>query len=127
MTRKSLLKLVGILPVLVLAGCGGIAQINMNPETRSTKFTVERDFDSAFKRTVETFGVLGGGITSQDARAGTVAATVHNAVNMTVSLNAVAPARTEVSVWGSTIPGKVVVGVFTEVDDFQRIYMEGKP
>ncbi len=119
-----LLSILGMASSLFLfAGCA-MPNVVMNPETRSAKFTVERDFDSAFKRAVETFGALGGGITSQDAHAGTIAATVHNALTMTVTLNRVADRRTEVSVWGSTIPGKVVVGVFTEVDDFQRIYME---
>ncbi len=124
MTRKSLLKLIGLGSLLLLgAGCSTLV---MNPETRSAKFTVDLGFDAAHKRAVETFAALGGSITSQDSKAGTVSARVHNAVDMTVSLNAVAPTRTEVSVWGSTIPGKVVVGVFTEVDDYQRIYTGGK-
>ncbi|WP_146180246.1 hypothetical protein [Opitutus sp. ER46] len=123
MKRSSFLLLfLGMASLFLLSGCA--SGFIVNPETRSTKFTVERPFESAHQRAVQTFAALGGSITSQDAHAGTIAATVHNAVNMTVTLNRVSDTRTEVSVWGSTIPGKVVVGVFTEVDDFQRIYME---
>lgn len=123
-TRKTLIQVLGAALLLFVTGC--TMPFVVNPETRSTKFTVERDFDAAFSRAVATFGALGGGITSQDARAGTISATVHNAVNMTVTLNRVSDHRTEISVWGSTLPNKVLVGVFTEVDDFQRLYMEAK-
>lgn len=109
--------------ILLLVGCMPHVSHVVNPETRSTRFTVDRGFDSAFVRAVQTFASLGGSITSQDAKAGTISATVHNALNMTVTLNSVSKTRTEVNVWGSTIAGKMIVGTFTEVEDYQRIYI----
>lgn len=119
--------LCGLMAALLSGGCAvpTMPNIVMNPETRNATFTVDMPFDAAFTRAVQTFGALGGSVTSQDARAGTVAATVHNAVNMTVSLNRVSDTRTELVVYGSTIPGEVVVGVFTEVEDYQKLYMSG--
>jgi uncharacterized protein (AIM24 family) len=112
---------------MLLGGCisRGLGGIVMNPETRNATFTVEMPFDEAFVHAARTMAALGGNITSQDSKAGTISAVVHNAVNMTVSLNRVSDARTELVVYGSTIPGKVVVGVFTEVEDFQNLYMKG--
>ncbi len=106
---------------ILLVGC-----VTMNPETRSAKFTVDMPFDVAYSRAVQTFATLGGSITSQDSKSGTVAATVHNALNMTATLNRLSDTQTEVSIWGSTIPGKIIVGTFTEVDDYQRIFTSGK-
>ena len=121
-TIRTLLCLISIL--LLFVGCmGPRPNIVVNPETRSSRFTTERAFDSAFVRAVQTFASLGGSITSQDAKSGTVSATVHNALNMTVTLNRVSETKTEVSVYGSTMPGKMIVGTFTEVEDYQRIYL----
>ena len=118
---------VGLTALLFLIGCTSrTTNIVANPETRAAKFTVDMPFDTAFSHAIQSFAVLGGGITSQDSRAGTISATVHNALTMTVTLNRVSETKTEVNVWGSTLPGKMIVGVFTEVDDYQRIFQSGK-
>ena len=133
MTIKETMKIRSLIlfilsSMMLLSGCvsrGPGLTMTMNPETRNATFTVNVPFDEAFSLAVKTMAALGGNITSQDSRAGTVSAVVHNAVNMTVSLNRVDENRTEVAVYGSTIPGKVVVGVFTEVEDYQNLYMKG--
>ena len=118
-----MLQMIGLSAMMFLIGCSSIV---VNPETRSTKFTVDMPFSAAYSRAVQTYAALGGSITSQDSQAGVIAATVHNALHMTATLNRVSETKTEVSVWGTTIPGKVVVGTFTEVDDYQRIFISGK-
>lgn len=105
--------------LVVLSLCGWLtactALMSQEPVRRSTMLALPPDI--AYRRAVRAMAQLGGQVTTADATSGVLSATVHNAATLTVVVLPTAEGST-VEVTGTLLPNKVVVGRFTEPDDY---------
>lgn len=110
-----------LLPLLlILGGCAGFMRPEAyNPVTRS--ISVKDNYDTAYSKSIRSIASLGSEIISQDKNSGTISAKVHNAVLLNVIVSKNGNGAT-IDATGSVMPGKIVFGSFTEVDDFITTY-----
>lgn len=109
----------GLVLTLVLLGCPS-AVYRHTPETKH--LVVADPYDHAWQKALRALATMGAETHQQDRQSGSLQAKVHNAVLLHVLLQPDSPTATRVTVAGSVLPNKVVLGKFTEVDDFLRTY-----
>jgi hypothetical protein len=122
--RVMMNKWTTLLVVGVLIGAAGCPSFMMKeahePQRRS--IIVDDTYEAAYRKVLRSLASMGADITSQDMTGGTVSAKLHNAVIMNVALSKKGSDSTLVEVTGSLMPNKMVIGKFTEVDDFMKTY-----
>lgn len=72
---------------------------------------------TAYTRAVQTFARMGGQVQVADAQSRVVSGLVHGAVVLTITVDA----QSTVTVTGTLVPGKVVMGTFDEVDTYMAL------
>ena len=111
--------LCGLVCTLALLGCPS-AVYRHTPETKH--LVVAEPYDHAWQKALRTLATMGAETHQQDRQSGSLQATVRNAVLLHVLLQPDSPTATRVTVTGSILPNKVVLGTLTEVDDFLHTY-----
>ena len=111
-----------LLSPLLCSGCiGGLMQASRVPDM--TTFVVPLAQEPAYQRALTTAVALGTTITLAQAP-DLIQGTLNNAVLLSVRLS---PEQqgTLVSVSGSIIPNRLILGTMTATQDFQRAYERG--
>src|SRR5712692_1821637 len=101
--------------VLVLAGCSALLPQAHTPEVRQVLVTDQPDL--AYTKAVRALAAMGGEIVQNDRQARMLQSRLHNAVILSVSVRP-SDQGTLLVAQGTVLPNKVVVGSFTEVEDF---------
>jgi hypothetical protein len=119
MKKMAALLVVGML--VGMAGCPAFMRKEAyEPQTRT--ITVNDAYDASYRKALRALASMGADITSQDMNGGTISAKIHNAVLMNVVLTKKGADSTLIEATGSLMPNKMVIGEFTEVDEFIKTY-----
>ena len=79
----------------------------------------------AYAKAMRAMATMGSEFTQMQPEAGFLQGKVHGAVLLTVTLVTVSQGI-QVDVSGSLLPGKLVVGAFSEVDDYVALLQHGE-
>ena len=110
------LVLLALLGFLLAAGCGGL----LHPAPHTAHQTLPAPPGQVYRDAACAFARLGGQMTASDGTHGLLSGQVHDAVTLTVLLTPEGTG-TAVQVTGQVLPNKIVVGRFTEVDDYMAL------
>ncbi|MHB8810886.1 MAG: hypothetical protein ACYC9M_12870 [Desulfobulbaceae bacterium] len=123
--KKMAVLLIAVGMLVGIAGCPSFTMKEAyEPQTRS--ITVNDAYDASYRKALRALASMGADITSQDMNGGTISAKLHNAVLINVVLSKKGADSTLIETTGSLMPNKMVVGEFTEIDDFIKTY-QGLP
>ncbi|MGE3350056.1 MAG: hypothetical protein AB7I35_21720 [Ramlibacter sp.] len=112
---RTLVTLLG----LSLTACSSLMPAATKPELR--QLHVADDPDHAYQRALRTMLGMGALITQQNPQTRFLSAQLHNAVVLNVLVMPKGQGS-RIDVQGTVLPGKLVLGSFTEVDDFLAAY-----
>lgn len=95
----------------LLVGCA-TSLMSQAPVTRTVALTGTPQ--ETYTQVARAYNTMGGQVQMADARARVISGIVHNAVQLNVHVDD----DSRVHVTGHLVPGKLVVGSMTEVDDY---------
>jgi len=115
----SLARILVYLLGLGLTSCSSLMPAATKPEMRQLR--VAEDADQAYQRALRTALGMGASITQQNPQTRFLSAQLHNAVVLNVLVMPKGDG-VRIDVQGTVLPNKLVLGSFTEVDDFITAY-----
>jgi len=104
---------------LCLTSCSSLMPATSKPEIRQLR--VADHPDDAYHRALRAVLSLGASITQQNPQTRFLSAQLHNAVVLNVLIMPKGEGS-RIDVQGTVLPNKLVLGSFTEVDDFIAAY-----
>jgi len=115
----SLARILVTMLSLSLTACSSLMPAATKPELRQLHVT--DDPDHAYQRALRTALGMGASITQQNHQTRFLSAQLHNAVVLNVLVMPKGEGA-RIDVQGTVLPNKLVLGSFTEVDDFIAAY-----
>lgn len=110
----------GVVLCMMLAGCA-TSLMGQAPVQRTAVLPVSPAI--AYSQAAQTFARMGGQVHVADPQSRMLSGVVHGAVVLNVTVDS----QSKIDVTGTLVPGKMVLGSLTEVDEYMALLREAKP